>query len=309
MLFQNTAIKAIRLLPSEAAIFVVQTDKVHGVIFSVFTIPALDTVSGDQLPISALSLRRNDLDSINITDNPPLFSTYPDFDLAPESPPNLIADASRTISVLCSSIEDPVTKQRTLCRISFPSRPWAESGRPLPLVPFPLPKELDDVPGGKEAFISKHATHYYLLAPSRGLCPRGFAAVDGKINCLPGSNHSLVYWNADSIRESSPLQGFAIYSTPPSTTNDGDDAENEEVEAIIHGIPMRRKKLGVKLVRIWENLSSNITSAPARCVAWDECIGRMCIALENDSRIYVVDFAQAPREGMFFAWAWWSRQR
>jgi hypothetical protein len=299
LLVQNTAIKAIRLLPSEAAVFAVQTDKFHGIVFSVFTIPALDTISDEQLPISALSLNRNDVDSINITDNPPLFSTYPDPDLDPESPPNLIAQASRTISILCTSTEDPVTKQRTLCRISLPSRPWAESNRPLPVVPFPLPKEIVDAPGGREAFIRKHATHYCLLVPSRDLSPRGFAAADGKINCLPGSNHSLVYWSAESIRESSPLQGFGIYSAPPpSTINDGDDPENEEVEDIINGIPMRRKNLGVKLVCMWENLSSTIASAPARCVAWDECIGRMCVALENDSRVFVVDFAQAPKEGM-----------
>ena len=81
-------------------------------------------------------------------------------------------------------------------------------------------------------------------------------------------------------------------------TEDGDDPESEEVEAIVNGIPMRRKKLRVKLVHMWEGLSSLITSAPARCVAWDECIGRMCVAIENDSRIFVVDFAQAPKEGM-----------
>ena len=298
LLAQNTAIRAIRLLPSEATIFVVRIDKIHGVIFSVFAIPTLDTVSDEELPISAISLNRRDIDSIDVTDNPPLLSTYPNLDLDPESPPNLIAQASRTISVLCTSAEDPVTRQRTLCRISFPSRPWAESNRPLPTVPFPLPKEIEDAPGGVEAFVCKHATHYCLMAPHRHLYPRGFSATDGKINCLPGSNHSLVYWNTDSIRESSPLQGFAIYSAPPpSMTDDGDDPENEEVEAIINGIPMRRKKLGVKLVRMWENLSSTIASAPARCVAWDECIGRMCVALENDSRIFVVDFAQAPKEG------------
>ena len=305
LLAQNTAIKAIRLLPSEANIFVVQTDKIHGVIFSVFAIPTLDTVSDEELPILAVSLNRRDIDSIDITDNPPLFSAYPDFDLDPESPPNLIAHASRTISVLCSSAEDPVTRQRTLCRISFPSRPWAESSRPLPTVPFPLPKEIEDAPGGREAFIRKHTSHYCLMVPDRHLCPRAFAATDGKINCLPGSNHSLVYWNADSIRESSPLQGFAIYSAPPpSMTDDGGDPENEEVEAIINGIPMRRTKLGFKLVRMWENLSSTIASAPARCVAWDECIGRMCVALENDSRIFVVDFAQAPKEGTLSILVW-----
>jgi len=82
-------------------------------------------------------------------------------------------------------------------------------------------------------------------------------------------------------------------------TEDGDDPESEEVEAIVNGIPMRRKKLRVKLVHMWEGLSSLIASAPARCVAWDECIGRMCVAIENDSRIFVVNFAQAPKEGMF----------
>jgi len=168
----------------------------------------------------------------------------------------------------------------------------------LPVVPFPLQNEIEDAPGGREAFIRKHATHYFLLTPGRDLCPYGYSGKDGKINCLPGSNYSLVYWNADSIREASPLQGFAIYSVPPpSTTEDGGGPENEEEEAIINGIPMRRKKLRVKLVHMWENLSSTIASAPARCVAWDECIGRMCVALEGDSRIFVVDFAQAPKEG------------
>ena len=259
----------------------------------------LDTVSDEQPPISAIALSRSDVESINITDNPPLFSRYADFDLDPESPPNLVAQTSRTISVLCSSTEDSATKRRVLCRISLSSRSWAESNRPLPVVPFPLPREIEDAPGGREAFIRKHATHYFLLAPNRDPCPYGFTGIDGKINCLPGSNHSLVYWNTDSIRESSPLQGFAIYSAPPpSTIEDGDDPENEEVEAIVNGIPMRRKKLRVKLVHMWENLSSTIASAPARCLAWDECIGRMCVALENDSRIFVVDFAQAPKEGM-----------
>ena len=261
----------------------------------------LDTVSDGKPPISAISLTRSDVESINITDNPPLFSTYADFDLDPESPPNLIAQTSRTISVLCSSTEDPVTGQRTLCRISLPSRPWIESNRPLPVVPFPLPNEIEDGPGGREAFVREYATHYCLLAPSSDLHPQGFAGTDGRINCLPGSNHSLVYWSVDSIRESSPLQGFAIYSVPsPSTAEDGDDSEGEEVEAIINGIPMRRKKRRVKVIHMWENLSSTIASAPARCVAWDECIGRMCVALENDSRIFLVDFAQAPKEGMFF---------
>lgn len=293
-------------MPSEATIFVVQTDRFHGVIFEIFDIPMLDTVSDEQLPISAISLRRGDVESISITDNPPLLSTYADFDLDPESPPSLIAQTSRTISVLCSSTEDPVTRHRTLCRVSLPSRPWAESNRPLPAIPFPLPKEIEDAPGGREAFIREHATHYFSLVPSAGLRPHVFSGTDGKINCLPGSNHSLVYWNTDSIRESSPLQGFAIYSTPPpSAAGDGDDPENEEVEAIIDGIPTRRKKPRVKLVHMWENLSSTIASAPARCIAWDECIGRMCIALENDSRILVVDFAQAPKEGMVFVSVKW----
>lgn len=269
----------------------------------------LNTVSDEQHPISAISLSRSDVESINIADNPPLFSTYADFDLDPESPPNLVAQTSRSISVLCSSTEDPVTRQRTLCRISLPSRPWAESSRPLPVVPFPLPKEIENAPGGIETFIRNHATHYFLLSPSSDLYPQGFPGTDGKINCLPGSNHSLVYWNADSIRECSPLQGFAIYSAPPpSTTEDGDGPENEEVEAIVNGIPMRRKKLRIKLVHMWENLSSTIASAPARCVAWDESIGRMCVALENDSRIFVVDFAQSPKEGMLFTPASWPKQ-
>jgi hypothetical protein len=171
----------------------------------------------------------------------------------------------------------------------------------LPVVPFPLPPEIEDVPGGREAFIRQHATHYCRLAPTRDLSPIGFAATDGKMNCLPGSNHSLMYWNVDSIRESSPLRAFAIYSPPPpAMTDDGDDPEVEEVEAIINGIPMRRKNLRIKLVHMWEELWSTIASVPARCLAWDECIGRMCVVLENDSRIFVVDFSQAPKEGMFF---------
>lgn len=276
-------------------------DKIHGVVFEVFPIPILGTVSNEELPVSAITLSRTDIESINITDNPPLFSTYADFDLDPESPPNLIAQTSRTISAVCLASEDPVTKKRTFCRISLPSRPWAESNRPLPVVPFPLPPEIEDVPGGREAFIRQHATHYCRLAPTRDLSPIGFAATDGKMNCLPGSNHSLMYWNVDSIRESSPLRAFAIYSPPPpAMTDDGDDPEVEEVEAIINGIPMRRKNLRIKLVHMWEELWSTIASVPARCLSWDECIGRMCVVLENDSRIFVVDFSQAPKEGMFF---------
>jgi len=49
-----------------------------------------------------------------------------------------------------------------------------------------------------------------------------------------------------------PLRGFAVYSAPPpSVADDGDEPENEEVEAIINGVPMRRKKLRVKLVHMW----------------------------------------------------------
>jgi hypothetical protein len=267
----------------------------------VFPIPILGTVSNEQLPISAITLSRTDIESINITDNPPLFSTYANLDLDPESPPNLFAQNSRTISVVCLTTEDPVTKKRTFCRISLPSRPWAESNRPLPTVPFPLSEEVERAPGGRVAFIRKHVTHYYRLVPTRDLYPIGFAATDGKMNCLPGSNHSLVYWNVDSIRESSHLRAFAIYSAPPPTMqNDGDDPEVEEVEAIVNGVPMRRKNLRIKLVHIWEELWDTIAPAPARCIAWDECIGRMCVVLENDSRILVVDFSQAPKEGMLF---------
>jgi hypothetical protein len=249
-----------------------------------------------------MTLNRTDVESINVTDNPPLFTTYTSFDLDPESPPNLIAQASRTISVVCMSTEDPITKKRTFCRISLSSRPWAESNRPLPVVPFTLPKEIEDAAGGRENFIRKHATHYCRLAPTRELSPIGFAATDGKMNCLPGSNHSLVYWNVDSIQGSSPLRAFAIYSTPPpAMTDDGDDPEVEEVEVIINGIPMRRKNLRIKLVHMWEELWGTIAPAPARCLAWDECIGRMCVVLENDSRIFVVDFSQAPKEGMFLS--------
>ena len=120
------------------------------------------------------------------------------------------------------------------------------------------------------------------------------------MNCIPGSNHSLVYWNVESIQESSPLRAFAIYSAPPpATENGGDDPEVEEVEAIVNGVSMRRKNLRIKLVHIWEELWDTIAPVPARCLAWDECIGRMCVVLENDSRIFIVDFSQAPREGMF----------
>lgn len=298
---QNTAIKAIRLLPPEGTVLAIQKDKLHGLVLEIFQIPFLGTVSNDQLPISAITLSRTDIDSINITDNPPLFSTYADLDLDPESPPNLIAQNSRTISVVCLTTEDPITKKRTFCRISLPSRPWAESNRPLPVVPFPLSEEIESVPGLREAFTRKHVTHFYRLVPTRDLYPIGFAATDGKMNCLPGSNHSLVYWNVDSIRESSPLRAFAIYSAPPPTIqNDGDDPEVEEVEAIVNGVPMRRKNLRIKLVHVWEELWDTIAPAPARCLAWDECIGRMCVALENDSRIFVVDFSQTPKEGMLF---------
>lgn len=260
----------------------------------------LGTVSNEQLPISAITLSRTDIESIDITDNPPLFSTYADLDLDPESPPNLIARNSRTISVVCLTTEDPITKKRTFCRISLPSRPWAESNRPLPVVPFPLSDEIVCGPGGRDAFIRKHATHYCRLIPTSDLFPIGFAATDGKMNCLPGSNHSLVYWDLDSIRESSPLRAFAIYSAPPpGMENDWDDPEVEEVEAIVNGVPMRRKNLRIKLVHITEELWDTIAPAPARCIAWDECIGRMCVALENDSRIFVVDFSQAPRDDMF----------
>lgn len=294
---ENTTIKAIRILPPEATILAIHVDKIHGLVFEVFPIPMLGTVLDQQLPISAITLSRTDVESINISDNPPLFSTYVNPDLDPESPPNLIAQTSRTISAVCLAGEDPVTKKRTFCRISLPCRPWAESNRPLPAVPFPLQKEMVDASGGREAFIRQHATHYCRLAPARDLSPIGFAATDGKMNCLPGSNHSLVYWNVDSIRESSHLRAFAIYSAPPpATTDDGDDPEVEEVEAIINGVPMRRKNLRIKLVHMWEELWSTIAPAPARCLAWDECIGRMCVVLENDSRIFVVDFSQAPKE-------------
>lgn len=120
------------------------------------------------------------------------------------------------------------------------------------------------------------------------------------MNCIPGSNHSLVYWNVESIQESSPLRAFAIYSAPPpATENGGDDPEVEEVEAIVNGVSMRRKNLRIRLVHIWEGLWDTIAPVPARCLAWDECIGRMCVVLENDSRIFIVDFSQAPRDGMF----------
>jgi hypothetical protein len=99
-------------LPSEAAVLAVQTHEIHGVVFEVFPIPILGTVSNEELPISAITLGRTDIESINITDNPPLFSTYADFDLDPESPPNLIAQTSRTISAVCLASEDPVTKKK-----------------------------------------------------------------------------------------------------------------------------------------------------------------------------------------------------
>lgn len=109
-----------------------------------------------------------------------------------------------------------------------------------------------------------------------------------------------MYWNLDSTRESSSLRAFAVYSAPPpAATDDGDDPEVEEVEAIINGIPMRRKNLRIKLVHMWEELWGAIALTPARCIAWDECIGRMCVVRENDSRIFVVDFSQAPKEGEF----------
>ena len=297
---QNTTIKAIRILASEVTILTIQTDKIHGVVFQVFPIPTLGTVSHEPHPISAITLTRTDVESINVTDNPPLFSTYANLDLDPESPPSLIAQTYRTISAICLSSEDPVTRKRTFCRINLPFRPWGESNRPLPTVPFPLPEGIGGELGGKEAFIRKHATHYCRLTPARELSPIGFAATDGVMNCIPGSNHSLVYWSVDSIRDSSLLRGFGIYSAPPpAMTEDGDDPEVEEVEAIINGVPMRRKNLRIKLVHIWEELWSKIAHVPARCLAWDECIGRMCVVLENDSRIFIVDFSQAPKEGMF----------
>lgn len=249
--------------------------------------------------VKSVMLPRVDLDQIEITDNPPLASRHYNLDM--DAPPDLTGQASRSISIFGTTTPDPQTGARTICRISLIAKPWT-ADRPLPELPFAFPMHLENSEKAQDAFLREHATYYYEIQNDATLEPFGFAAKYGRMKVLPGSNYSLVYWSADTIKECNKLMNIGIYFTPPPLAGDeGDEAETFEVEQIlIGGRMMSRKNLRIKFPYMWDELWADLKNRPARCLAWDESIGRMCVVHEGDSRISIIDFAQAPREGEGF---------
>lgn len=262
-------------------------------LFETYPIPRVGERVVNTDAAKSVALPRMDLDQIEITDNPPLASRHYNLDM--DSPPDLTGQASRSISIFGTTVPDAQTGTRSICRISLIARPWTED-RPLPELPF---EKFENNPKAKEAFIREHATHFYEIQSDAMLEPFGFPDSYGRMRVLPGSNYSLVYWSAATTKDCNKLTNLGIYYTPPPLAEEeGDEAETFEVEQLlIGGKLMKRKNSRIKFPYMWEELWADLRIRPARCLAWDESIGRMCVVHEGDSRIFVVDFAQAPREG------------
>jgi len=115
---------------------------------------------------------------------------------------------------------------------------------------------------------------------------------------LAGSNYSLIYWTADTIRDCSNLTNLGIYFTPaPVGTSGAEEAELFEVEQVtVEGRTMKKKNQRIKFPFMWADLWEELRQKPMRCMAWDESIGRMCVVHEDDSRIHIVDFSKSPKE-------------
>jgi len=139
-------------------------------------------------------------------------------------------------------------------------------------------------------------SYYYSLSnvsfQSRHDCDPNVAHV------LPGAYRALIYTVPSDDRTDSPaLINLRRYITPEAQPIDYPitPADNLSEEQRV----MKRRKLIPSNIYsslvIPKKLAASLREDGETAVAWDEGIGRVCIAASDDSVIHILDFAQVPK--------------
>lgn len=146
---------------------------------------------------------------------------------------------------------------------------------PLPYIHYPL----------SEARLQTHST----IGGTKTLM---------KVHVLPGSSRALVYTTpADNRTDAPPILGFYSYVSPENRA--AEDEPQSDVAPGPNSNPNRVRMREILLMRVAIPPEvETIFKRGVTAITWDEGIGRACVSAVNDSNIYILDFAQSPREGM-----------
>jgi hypothetical protein len=156
---------------------------------------------------------------------------------------------------------------------------------------WPTHVDLPPFPGSKQ-----QKSYYYSLSnvsfQSRHVCDPNIAHV------LPGAYRTLLYTVPSDDRTDTPaLLNLRRYITPEAQPFDypvaPEDDRNTEQRV------MKKRKLIPSNIYsslvIPKKLAASLKEDGVTAVAWDEGIGRVCIAASYDSVIHILDFAQVPK--------------
>ncbi|EMD31126.1 hypothetical protein CERSUDRAFT_60469 [Gelatoporia subvermispora B] len=99
---------------------------------------------------------------------------------------------------------------------------------------------------------------------------------------LPGTYRSLIYFTPDDDRRAAPaICKIGRLCDPQLFAGQAGEADEESAYALQVEYP------------------PEIDTSSVAALAWDQGIGRLCVAPSNSTAVHVLDFARAPRQGTF----------
>ncbi|KAI0937436.1 hypothetical protein AcV5_005347 [Taiwanofungus camphoratus] len=110
-------------------------------------------------------------------------------------------------------------------------------------------------------------------------------AKDRELRIIPGSLRAIAYEvPRKDIREAPPILSIYRYY----------DIASGSFEAALNDPTTNGELRGTKVMKEFD-VPAHVDLSSVQAMAWDETIGRLCISSLNSTRLYVLDFAKAPR--------------
>jgi len=149
--------------------------------------------------------------------------------------------------------------------------------------PIQYPIELASTSSTSPIIMSQtiHVAYEYVLS-ERTMATRLTSPDHWEWRVLPGTARSIIYLTPTvNISDTPPVEAVYRYSHPLNLDETRANMELEDGLADSVCVPV--------------TLPSGIDTTCVSAMAWDESIGRLCIATLKSPRVWVVDFGRAPR--------------
>lgn len=125
---------------------------------------------------------------------------------------------------------------------------------------------------------------------------------------LPGTYRSLMYTVMPNDRADSPrLLRLRRYFNPNFRAEDYPPEEEDTSELVLRKKRLLRPAKPYETIPLPEGLFERLNAGGITSIAWDEGIGRVCIAAGDELNVHVLDFGQAENPDARFA-EWQRRQ-